>query len=149
MPAGPPIPTILTAVRLVGGTHAGAGGRRFPSGSLLIRRSLGVRLVRVGLVRFVMADDAPGRSTKIAVSRHVAGDTADDGPLDTALGVRSGRESERNCDCESRRQNPSHVRSPIVKDRQANQAGRTLFRPRRTLPAPTPRPTPSSTVSDR
>jgi hypothetical protein len=25
------------------------------------------------------------------------------------------------------------VRSPIVKDRQANQSGRTLFRPRRTL----------------
>jgi hypothetical protein len=77
-----------------------------------------------------MADDAPGRSTKFAMSRHVTGNTADDGPLDAALGVRSGRESERNCDCESRRQNPSHVRSPIVKDRQANQSGRTLFRPR-------------------
>ena len=116
-------------------THLGGksrpGGRRFPSGSLLIRGSLGVRLVRVGLVRFVMADDAPGRSTKFAVSRHVAGDTADDGPLDAALCVRSGRESERNRDRESRRQNPSHVRSPIVKDLQANQSGRTLFRARR------------------
>ena len=81
----------------------------------------------------MMADDAPGRSTKFAVSRHVAGDTADDGPLDAALGVRSGRESERNRDCESRRQNPSHVRSPIVKDLQANQSGRTLFRPHRAL----------------
>src|ERR1700733_13115843 len=113
--------------------HAGAGGRHWPYGSLLIRGSLGIRLIRVGLVRFVMADDAPGRCTKFAVSRHVAGDTADDGPLDAALGVRSGRESERNCDCESRRQNPSHVRSPIVKDRKANQSGRTLFRPRRAL----------------
>jgi hypothetical protein len=75
-----------------------------------------------------MADDAPGRSTKLAMSRHVAGDTADDGPLDAALGVHGGRESEGNRECESRRQNPSHVRSPIVKDLQANQSGRTLFR---------------------
>jgi len=67
-----------------------------------------------------MADDAPGRSTKFAMSRHVAGDTADDGPLDAALGVHSGRESERNRDCESGRQNPSHLRAPIMKDRQAN-----------------------------
>jgi hypothetical protein len=79
----------------------------------------------------VMADDAPGRSTKFAMSRHVAGDTADDGPLDAAFGVRSGRESERNRGCESRHQNPSHVRAPIVKDRQANHSGRTLFRARR------------------
>jgi hypothetical protein len=53
--------------------------------SLLTRRRLGVRVVGIGLVGFVMADDATGRCAELAVSRHVAGGAADDGALDAAF----------------------------------------------------------------
>jgi hypothetical protein len=93
--------------------------------------AVGVRVAWIGFICFVTADHATCRRTQFSVSSRVAGHAADNGSLDTSPGVRSGRESERNRDC--RRQNPSHVRSPIVKDRQANQSGRTLFRPRRSF----------------
>jgi hypothetical protein len=55
------------------------------------------------------------RGAKLALSRHVTGDTTDDGPLNAALRVRGGRESESNRGCASRRQNPSHVRSRMLR----------------------------------
>jgi len=81
--------------------------------SLLIRRSLGVCLVSIRLVRFVMTNNAASRSTELAVSRHVSGDATDDSPLNATLGVCCGRHSERNRGCASRCQNPFHERSPI------------------------------------
>jgi hypothetical protein len=96
-----------------------------------------------------MTDDAAGRSAQLAVSRHMAGHAADYGSLDAALGVR-GRGTERNRGCASRCQNPSHVRSPIVKDPQANAgSGRTPFRcrahpPRTRSPLLASRPAQSS-----
>jgi hypothetical protein len=71
-------------------------------------------------VRVVMTDDTPGRGAQLAVSCHMAGDAADDGPLDAALGVRSGRQSEGNCGYASRCHNPFHVRSPVVEDPEIN-----------------------------
>jgi hypothetical protein len=56
---------------------------------------LAIRL-RIGLVRFMVTDDATSGSAQLAVSRHVASDAADNGSLDAALGVRAGRVSERN-----------------------------------------------------
>ena len=55
---------------------------------LLLRGSLGVRVVRVGLVRFVMSDRTTRRSAQLAMARHVASDAADDGSLDASLGFR-------------------------------------------------------------
>jgi hypothetical protein len=46
--------------------------------SLLARRCFGPVLVRIGLVRFVVADGAPGGRAQLAVAGHVTGDSADD-----------------------------------------------------------------------
>jgi hypothetical protein len=54
------------------------------------RLLLGVRVVRILLVRFVMAHDAAGCGAQLAVSRHMAGGAADDGAFDAALGVHNG-----------------------------------------------------------
>jgi len=70
------------------------------------RLLLGVRVVRILLVRFVMAHDAAGCGAQLAVSRHMAGGAADDGAFDAALGVRNGDESEGNRGCASRCHNP-------------------------------------------
>ena len=64
--------------------------------SLLTGRRLGVRVVGIGLVGFVMADDATGRCAELAVSRHVAGGAADDGALDAAFRLHARGRSD--CD---------------------------------------------------
>jgi hypothetical protein len=53
--------------------------------SLLTGRRLGVRLVRIGLVGFVVTDRTAGSRAELAVSRHVAGGGADDGAFDAAF----------------------------------------------------------------
>jgi hypothetical protein len=57
---------------------------------------LGPVLVRISLIRFVMADGAAGRRTQLAMAGHVASDSADDGSLDAplCLGIVGG--DERN-----------------------------------------------------
>src|SRR4051794_36143479 len=62
----------------------------------------------------MVADHAAGDSAQLAMPRHVAGDPADDGSFDTALGSRIRRASKRNCDHAKRRKNPSHGSSPIL-----------------------------------
>src|SRR5271165_5992243 len=56
--------------------------------SLLTGRRLGVRVVGIGLVGFVMANDATGRCAELAMASHVPGNAADDGALDASLGLR-------------------------------------------------------------
>ena len=65
--------------------HRAAPGAR---ALLLSRWRLGVRVVRVLLVRFMMSDRASRRSSELAMARHVAGDAAGDGPLDASFGFR-------------------------------------------------------------
>jgi hypothetical protein len=64
--------------------------------SFLTRGGLTVRLVRVGLVRFVVADYTTSRSAQLAMSRHMPSDAADNGSLDAAFGIRTGGVSQRD-----------------------------------------------------
>jgi hypothetical protein len=64
--------------------------------SLLARRWLGPTLVRVSLVRFVVADRAAGSRPQLAVAGHVAGDSADDGSFDASFRLRRSGGDERN-----------------------------------------------------
>lgn len=67
-----------------------------PVSLLLPRRCLGIRVVRVLLlVGFVMPDGASRRRAELAMTRHVAGDAADDGTLDAALRFRRRNRRQR------------------------------------------------------
>jgi hypothetical protein len=63
---------------------------------LLARRWLGPILVRVSLVRFVVADHAAGSRAQLAVAGHVAGDSADDGSVNASFRLRRAGGDERN-----------------------------------------------------
>jgi hypothetical protein len=73
-----------------------------------------------------MTDGAAGSSAKLAVSGHMASDAANDGSLVAPLGIRSGREAERNCGCASRYENPLHLTSPISKNTGSNTSEHTF-----------------------
>jgi hypothetical protein len=66
-------------------------------GSLVVGRLLGRILVRLGLVRLVMADGASCRRAKLPVACHVPGHPADHGALDASLGFRRTGGGERDC----------------------------------------------------
>src|ERR1700749_4418964 len=82
--------------------------------SLLTRRRLRVRVVGIGLVGFVMADDATGRCAELAVSRQVAGGAADDGPLDAAFRLHAGGRSDCDHGREDCCEHPFHACSPNI-----------------------------------
>jgi hypothetical protein len=64
--------------------------------SLLAGRWLGPSLVRVSLVRFVVAYHAAGSRAQLAVAGHVASDSADDGSLDASFRLHRAGGDERN-----------------------------------------------------
>jgi hypothetical protein len=61
----------------------------------LLGRRLGVRVVWIGFICFVMANHAACRRTQFSVSSRVAGHAADNGSLDTSLGVGAGDRGHR------------------------------------------------------
>src|ERR1700739_2056211 len=85
---------------------------RWAMASLLTRRRLGARVVGIGLVGFVMADDATGRCAELAVSRHVAGGAAYNGALDAAFRLHAGGRSDCDRGREDRCKHPFHDCSP-------------------------------------
>ena len=76
---------VQSGLALSAATRLTSPSIRWAMASLLTRRRLGVRVVGIGLVGFVMADDATGRRAELAVSRHVTGGTADDCALDATF----------------------------------------------------------------
>jgi len=75
---------VQSGLALLAATRLTSPSISWAMASLLTRRRLGVRVVGIGLVGFVMADDATGRCAELAVSCHVASGAADDGALDAA-----------------------------------------------------------------
>ena len=66
--------SVPSGLALSAATRLASPSIRWAMASLLTRRRLGVRVVGIGLVGFVMANDTTGRGAELAVSRHVAGD---------------------------------------------------------------------------
>src|ERR1700752_5015964 len=87
---------VHSGLALSAATRLTSSSIRWTIASLLTRRHLGVRVVRVGLVGFVMANVPPARCAELAMSRHVAGSAADDCALDAAFGLHARGRS--NCD---------------------------------------------------
>jgi hypothetical protein len=75
------------------------------------RLRLLIGLFGVALVGFVMTDDAAGNRADLAVSRQMAGESADDRALDTSLGLGSsgGERQAKNGGSKNRR---LHVGAP-------------------------------------
>src|SRR5450631_1420026 len=91
--------------------------------SLLTRRRLGVRVVGIGLVGFVMANDATGRCAELAVSRHVAGGAADDGALDAAFRLHARGRSDCDRGREDRCEHAFHDCSPKLETAESIRSG--------------------------
>src|ERR1700756_4465081 len=85
--------------------------------SLLTRRRLGVRVVGIGLVGFMMADDATGRCAELAVSGHVAGGAPNDCALDAAFRLHARGRSDCDRGREDRCEHPFHDCSPNIGNR--------------------------------
>src|ERR1700686_2241653 len=75
------------------------------------RLRLLIGLLGVALVGFVMADDAAGNRADLAVPRQGACEAANDGALDTSLGLSGsgGERQAKNCGSKNRR---LHVGAP-------------------------------------
>src|ERR1700742_1648281 len=109
--------SVQSGLALSAATRLASPSIRWAMASLLTRRRLGIRVAGIGLVGFVMADDATGRCAELAVSRHVPGGAADDCALDTALRLHARGRS----DCDRGRtdhcQHPFHDCSPNIGNR--------------------------------
>jgi len=90
--------------------------------SLLTGRRLGVRVVGIGLVGFVMADDATGRCAELAMASHVPGDAADNGALNATLGLR--RREGGECQQANGGENCFHGCSPKSRGSNVSSLGR-------------------------
>jgi len=75
--------------------------------SLLAWR-LGVRVVGIGFIGFVMADDAAGRSAHFPVTGHVAGYAAHDSAFDAPFCIGARDRRYRDSSYASCRKNPLH-----------------------------------------
>jgi hypothetical protein len=73
--------------------------------SILTRRRLGVRLVRVGLVRFMVPTAQPAAAPSLP-SRHVAGDADDDGAFNAAFRLSAGGQGHCDHGCAGRGEHP-------------------------------------------
>src|SRR6201987_5689946 len=87
--------SVQSGMALSAATRLPSPSIRWAMASPLTRRRLGVRVVGIGLVGFVMADDATCRCAELAVSRHVAGGAADDGALEAAFRLHARGRSDR------------------------------------------------------
>src|SRR3954468_20074793 len=110
----------------------GSGGRdRREDRSLLLRGRLRVRGVRIFLIGFMMAYDAPGGSAQLTMSGHVTSYAPDDGALHTTFGTGGWHKRERKRDCggTSRCQDQFHGKPPSMFVRKSNalRAGSVPF----------------------
>jgi len=95
--------------------------------SLLTGRRLGVRVVGIGLVGFVMADDATGRCAELAMASHVPRDAADNGALDAAFRLHARGRSDCDRGREDRCEHPFHDCSPNAGNRRVNSIRKGAF----------------------
>src|ERR1700733_11743744 len=109
--------SVQSGLALSAATRLASPSISWAMASPLTRRRLGVRVAEIGLVGFVMADDATGRCAELAVSRHVAGRTADDGALDAAFGLHARGRSDCDRGREDRCEHPFHDCSPNIGNR--------------------------------
>src|SRR3569833_3427704 len=93
----------------------------------LLALCLGVVVVRSRLVGLVVADDAASGRAQLAMTGHVASDTADNSALDAALGIGAGHAAQRESHCESRCDHQSHSASSDDRVRRTNADTRSLF----------------------
>jgi hypothetical protein len=87
-----------------------------PTERSLLAWRLGVRVVGIGFIGFVMADNAAGRSAHFPVTGHVAGYAADDSTFDAPFCISAGDRRYRDSCYASRRKNPLHAVSSNSED---------------------------------
>src|SRR6185312_2488409 len=112
-------------------------------GRLLLVRRLGVGVVRLRLVGLVMTDHAACGRSQLAVTRHMAGNAADNSTFDAAFGVGGTERSQRKsrdtggCKDEFHGETPSVVSSTNAG--RARSVPSTLHRHARPVAAAPPR----------